>query len=102
MDLRPLPGVIFKHFTARDVVSRLGRAPSGHAGHDCERSPLPGRNAGAVAVSSEAIQVDGGSEFQGEFEQACRERGIRLFVLPHSPKLNDYVERGHRTHQEEF
>ena len=50
-----------------------------------------------------AIQVDGGSEFCGEFEEACRERGIRLFVLPpHSPKLNGYVERAHRTHQEEF
>ena len=50
-----------------------------------------------------AIQVDGGSEFQGEFEQACRERGVRLFALqPHSPKLNGYVECGHRTHQEEF
>ena len=33
---------------------------------------------------------------------ACSERGIRLFVLPHSPKLNGYVERAHRTHQEEF
>jgi len=29
-----------------------------------------------------AIQVDGGSEFMAQFEVACRERGIRLFVLP--------------------
>ncbi len=49
------------------------------------------------------VQVDGGSEFQGEFEQACRDRAIRLFVLPpHSPKLNGHVECAHRTHQEEF
>ena len=26
-----------------------------------------------------AIQVDGGSEFQGAFEEACRERGVLLF-----------------------
>ena len=46
---------------------------------------------------------DGGSEFQAGFEQACQERGIRLFVLPpRSPKLNGSVERAQRTHTEEF
>ena len=50
-----------------------------------------------------AIQVDGGSEFQGGFEQACQERGLQLFVLPpRSPKLNGHVERAQRTHTEEF
>jgi putative transposase len=50
-----------------------------------------------------AIQVDGGSEFQALFEDECRSRGIRLFVLPpRSPKLNGGVERAHRTHTEEF
>jgi transposase InsO family protein len=38
-----------------------------------------------------------------EFEQACQEKHIRLFVLPpRSPKLNGCVERAHRTHVEEF
>jgi transposase InsO family protein len=50
-----------------------------------------------------AIQVDGGSEFQAVFEEACQRRGIRLFVLPpRSPKLNGHVERANRTHTEEF
>jgi transposase InsO family protein len=50
-----------------------------------------------------AIQVDGGSEFQAEFERECEKRGILLFVLPpRSPKLNGRVERAHRTHREEF
>jgi transposase InsO family protein len=58
-----------------------------------ERMPFPVR----------AIQVDGGSEFQGEFEQACARRQVRLFVLPpRSPKLNGCVERAQRTHKEEF
>jgi putative transposase len=58
-----------------------------------ERMPFPVK----------AIQVDGGSEFQAEFEQACAQQGIRLFVLPpHSPKLNGHVERAQRTHKEEF
>ena len=50
-----------------------------------------------------ALQVDGGSEFQAGLEQACQERGLRLFVLPpRSPKLNGAVERAQRTHTEEF
>jgi transposase InsO family protein len=50
-----------------------------------------------------AIQVDGGAKFEVLFEQECRERGTRLFVLPpRSPKLNGQVERDHRTHTEEF
>ena len=47
--------------------------------------------------------MDGGSEFQAAFEQACRELGIKLFVLPpRSPKLNGHVERAQRTHTDEF
>ena len=50
-----------------------------------------------------AVQVDGGSEFMAQFEEACRQRGIRLFVLPpRSPKLNGHVERAQRTHKDEF
>jgi transposase InsO family protein len=50
-----------------------------------------------------AIQVDGGSEYAGDFELACQRRGILLFTLPpRSPKLNGHVERAHRTHREEF
>ena len=103
MDLRPAPGVVLKQFTARDVVSRWdvlevhGRATSTAAKlflHTLERRlPFPLR----------ALQVDGGSEFAAVFELACRERGIKLFVLPpRSPKLNGQVERANRTHTEEF
>src|SRR6266852_5284413 len=50
-----------------------------------------------------ALQVDGGSEFAAEFEQACQQKQLPLFVLPpKSPKLNAHVERSHRTHHEEF
>lgn len=103
LDLRPLPGVLLKHFTARDVVSRwdvldvFTRATANAAARFLdrlqERMPFPVK----------AIQVDGGSEFKAEFEAACQARGIRLFVLPpSSPKLNGCVERGNRTHREEF
>ena len=103
LDLRPLPGVILKQFTARDVVSRwdvltVGTQATAAAAtrflDDLRaRSPFPIR----------ALQVDGGSEFMAGFEQACQQRGIRLFVLPpRSPKLNGCVERANRTHTEEF
>lgn len=103
LDVRPLPGVVLKHFTARDVVSRWdvlevhSRATANTATHFLEtllaRMPFPVR----------AIQVDGGSEFQAAFETHCQERGLRLFVLPpRSPKLNGCVERAQRTHTEEF
>jgi len=103
MDLRPVPGVVLKQFTARDVVSRWDvvevrrRATSSAAAAFLDtlqqRMPFPIR----------AIQVDGGSEFAAVFEQACQLRGLRLLVLPpRSPKLNGHVERANRTHTEEF
>ena len=49
------------------------------------------------------LQVDGGSEFRGSFEEACKNKNIRLFVLPpRSPKLNGGVERYNQTLQDEF
>lgn len=93
----------YKHFSARDVVSRwdvlgvYGRATALTARDflDAVTQRMPG--------PVRAIQVDGGSEFKAEFEEACREKGIRLFVLPpRSPKLNGSVERAQRTHKEEF
>lgn len=103
LDVRPLPGVELKHFTARDVISRwdvleahsraTSRTASAFIDVLLERMPFPVK----------AIQVDGGSEFANEFEAECQKRGIRLFVLPpRSPKLNGHVERAQRTHTEEF
>jgi len=103
LDVRPLPGVILKQFTARDVISRrdvleahtraASNTASGFIDVLLKRMPFPIR----------AIQVDGGSEFQDTFERECQKRGVKLFVLPpRSPKLNGHVERAQRTHTEEF
>ena len=103
LDVRPVPGVIFKQFTARDVISRWDviqahtRATAQTATQFLDtlqhRMPFPIR----------AVQVDGGSEFAAEFELACKQRRLHLFVLPpRSPKLNGAVERANRTHTEEF
>lgn len=103
LDIRPLPGVVLKQFTARDVVSRWDvlevhtRATASTAAHFLEtlKERMP--------FSIKAIQVDGGSEFMAQFEEACQREEIRLFELPpRSPKLNGHVERANRTHTEEF
>ena len=50
-----------------------------------------------------SIQVDGGSEFRGDFELACQNKKIQLFVLPpRSPEFNGNVERRHGTIKYEF
>ncbi len=88
LDVRP-PGVThaLKQFTARDVISRwdvvelrrnaLARTAASVLDALAERMPFPVR----------AISVDNGSEFMADFEAACVERGIRLYVRPpRSPK----------------
>src|SRR5205085_10143551 len=71
LDVRPLPGMVFKQFTARDVVSRwdviqahtraTGQTATQFLDTLQHRMPFPIR----------ALQVDGGSEFAAEFDQAC-------------------------------
>jgi len=103
MHLRPLPGRERRQFTAIDVVSRCAvigirstaTASTAAAFLDelCSRMPVP----------VQAIQVDGGSEFMAEFELACRQKNIALYVLPpRSPKLNGRVERLNGTVRREF
>lgn len=87
LDIRPLPGLVYKHFTAHDVKSKwnvlgiYGRSTATTATQFLdilqERMPFPVK----------AIQVDGGAEFEALFESECQHGG---------------VERAHRTHTEEF
>jgi transposase InsO family protein len=103
LDVRPLPGVVLKQFTGRDPISRWdvvqvfdgATARTAALFLDALQARLP--------FPLRAVQVDGGSEFFAQFERACQQRGIYLFVLPpRSPKLNGHVERANRTHTEEF
>ena len=103
LDVRPLPGVIFKHFSSYDVISRwnvlgiFSQATAATARRFLDDMVMRTPN------RIKAIQIDGGSEFQSVFEQECQTRGINLYVLPpRSPKLNGGVERANRTHTEEF
>ncbi len=82
LDIRPLPGIILKQFTARDVVSRwdtlevqgVATAQTAASFQDALEARLP--------FPLRAIQGDGGSEFMAQFEEACLQRQVRLFILP--------------------
>src|SRR5437588_5261954 len=93
LDVRPVPGVVLKHYSMHDVISRTGvlelhdRATARTAVQALEalliRLPFPIR----------AIQIDGGSEFMAEFEEACHSKNLLLFVLPPpTPKPNGCIE----------
>ena len=103
LDVRFLPGIILKHFTARDIVSSRDslEAHTRATFHTAfsfidtllRRMPFP----------TKGIQIDGRSEFQDAFERECQRRGIKLFFLPAcAPKLNGHLERAQRTHTEGF
>jgi len=74
LDVRPLPGIILKHFTARDIISRwdvleahtraTSNTASGFIDVLLKRMPFP----------IKAIQVDGGSEFHDAFERVPKQR----------------------------
>ena len=94
-----LPGVTVYHFTAWDWVSRwsveqvYSRVSSRGAADFQARRPFP----------IQAIQIDGGSEFKGEFEPACQEAEIAFYVLPPKrPQRNGGVERANGIWRYEF
>lgn len=103
LQVRLLPDEVRFQFSARDTISRFDalkayKRQTSTAGADFlhylrKKFPFP----------IKAIQIDGGSEFKDQFEEACRSKKILLFELPSSsPKLNGRVERANRTHREEF
>ncbi|MGO9612782.1 MAG: integrase core domain-containing protein [Dissulfurispiraceae bacterium] len=103
LDIRPAPGVILKQFTARDVISKWDVIEARYRATARTATEFIDTLHRRMRFSVKAIQVDGYGAFYAEVETACKEKGIALFVLPpRSPKLNGSVERGNRTHTEEF
>lgn len=88
------PGRAIKHFTAYDPVAKwtcgqvAGRATATTAAR------LLDKLIAEAPFAIQGIQVDGGSEFKATFEQACKDKGLVLYVLPPKrPQLNGAVER---------
>jgi transposase InsO family protein len=103
VDLRPLPGVSLS-------TSRAGTSCLAGTCWAFTAGPRPTRQAStwtnwwrARPSPSGRSRWTAARSSRRSFETACPERGIELFVLPpSSPTLNGCVERGNRTHREEF
>jgi len=98
-----LPGRAIKQFTAYDphakwtVAAPYARATAKNAAEFLKRVQAQ------MPDPIKAIQIDGGSEFMAEFEQACQDAKLPLYVLPpRSPKLNGAVERCNGVWRYEF
>jgi transposase InsO family protein len=103
LDIRPVPGQVFKQFTARDVLSRWDVCELRTTASARAATAILDALAARMPFGVRALSVDNGSEFMAEFERACADRGITLLTLPPgSPKLDGGVERANRTHTEEF
>lgn len=96
-------GILVKHFQAWERRSKYIHACvySNAKASSAKRFLLDFIEKAPFKVLS--IQVDGGSEFMADFEDACKELNIPLHVLPpRRPQYNGGVERGNRTFREEF
>ena len=96
-------GITFKHFQAWERKSKYIDAAvySNTKASSARRFLIDLVKQAPIKI--ESIQVDGGSEFMAEFEDACAQLKIPLIVLPpKKPEYNGGVERGNRTFREEF
>jgi putative transposase len=97
------PDRAIKHFTAYDPVAKwtVGSVAT-RTTAQCA-SALLDKLIAEAPFKIEGIQVDGGSEFRADFETACQDKGLDLFVLPPKrPQLNGAVERNQGSWRYEF
>jgi transposase InsO family protein len=97
------PDKAIKQITAYDPVARFTAAKAfSTASAGCAKNFLE-KLLTAFPFKLKGIQVDGGSEFMAEFEQACKDNDLALFVLPPKrPDLNGAVERAQGSWRYEF
>lgn len=96
-------GGVVKHFNAVCTVSRWNVADAYTNASAKTASLFIDKLIKESPFQVQRIQVDGGSEFMCDFEQACKKHNIELSVLaPKSPKLNGHVERINGTWRSDF
>jgi transposase InsO family protein len=97
------PGRSHKHFTAYDPVAKWTVAGLAERATASRASAFLDKLIANMPFKVNGIQVDGGSEFRADFEAACRDKNLALYVLPpKQPKLNGAVERCNGTWRYEF
>jgi transposase InsO family protein len=97
------PGKAIKHFTAYDPVAKWTVAKAVNRATAKAASLFLDKLLKDMPFPVQAIQVDGGSEFKAEFEDACRNNNLQLYELPpRRPQLNGAVERCNGAWRYEF
>lgn len=97
------PGKAIKHFTAYDPVAKWTVAGAANRATAKAASRFLEKVLAEMPFPVQAIQVDGGSEFKAEFEDACRDKDLVLYELPPKrPQLNGAVERCNGAWRYEF
>lgn len=97
------PGKHVKHFTGYDPVAKWTVAKAFERATATSAALFLDKLQADMPFPVKGIQVDGGSEFMAEFEDACEERDIKLYVLPpKSPEINGAVERCNSAWRYEF
>ncbi|MFC1910353.1 hypothetical protein ACFLXC_03545 [Chloroflexota bacterium] len=71
MDVRTLAGVVFKHFTARDMICRWDAVDAASNATASSAARFIDSIITRMPFPIIAIQVDEGSEFQSIFEEGC-------------------------------
>ena len=96
-------GLKIKEFRAVDPTTRLSISRIYNSANAINAREFLKEVRKEFEFEIESIQVDGGGEFMGEFEEYCKQEKIKLYVLPpRSPKMNCYVERANETYRYEF
>lgn len=96
-------GRTLKHFDAYDVFAKWTVAKPYKSATAANAADFLKKVVAEMPWPIKAIQIDGGSEFMADFETACQDRNIPLYVLPpRSPKLNGAVERCNAAWRYEF
>jgi putative transposase len=97
------PEKTIKHFTAYDPVAKWTVAKAFNRATAAAAKNFLTAVLERMPFKVTGIQVDGGSEFMADFEQACADQRLELYVLPpKSPQLNGAVERCNGAWRYEF
>jgi len=92
-----------KHFDAYCPVARWTVAKAFRRATSSAAARFLDKVQADMPFPVKAIQIDGGSEFRGDFEKACAAKGIALYELPPKrPQLNGAVERCNAAWRYEF
>lgn len=95
--------ISMKHFQAWDPITRVIIADVVSNATSAAAAKFLKKIIKELPFPVKSVQVDGGSEFMKDFEEACSSLQIPLYVLPPSrPQYNGGVERGNRIFREEF